>query len=89
MKQIISIELNMVAGKRHEDFNLELPRTNPANCQAGLELEASKLKVQHSNRSTTLPPHLTGMWEQVPPLTPPHLFPQLTCCTYMLLLWSY
>ena len=39
-----------------EDLNSGLPRTNPELAvRAGLELGASKLQVQRSNRSATLP----------------------------------
>ena len=39
-----------------EDLNLRLPRTNPASGQGGLELGASGLQVQRSNRSAVLLP---------------------------------
>ena len=39
-----------------EDLNSGLPRTNPASGRSGLELGASELQVQRSNRSATPPP---------------------------------
>ena len=42
-----------------EDLNLGLLRTNPQTqlaVRVGLELGASELQFQHSNRSATLPP---------------------------------
>ena len=56
LKQIIQIELNRVENPNWSEANQDYREQIQQVASAGLELGTSELKVQRSNRSSTLPP---------------------------------